>query len=530
MRLLRLSGLSAAILLVLAILPLSASATSSRPANPVLTGSTPAAAHALAAVQAAFAPTGTPGRRTTATNARTDATMLLLDLHRHFRGLSPQDRRTAQRYFARPTDPSDPFVTYGRRARPTSDCELQPRDSKKFCVHWARRTSDAPPSGDRDRDGIPDQAEVTRRIVSHVWHREVTDGGYRAPLKDGTRGGNGKLDVYLANIGDSGVYGYCVNERRVTGRAYNGYCVLDNDYSHREFPSNTPTQNLKVTAAHEFFHAVQFAYDAYEDPWFMESTSTWIEDEVYDSINDNRFYLRDSPLKSPARPLDYDRGSLHVYGDWIFWRYLTERFPATHGTGLPILVRRTWQYADAAHPPPDRYSLAALDLALSDRGADLGQLYGDFSTANRRPFDFYEEGSAYPIAPLAHGAYLLDASTPSRSGTVEIDHLSSDTYAFQPGSGSTQLQVTVTLPASTHQPDAQAVVVHNDGSAEAPVHLSSGEPVTLPFDPTSVTRVELTLTNGGHAFRCGRGLDWSCTGRPKDDNQKFGYTVARLTS
>ena len=46
-----------------------------------------------------------------------------------------------------------------------------------------------------------------------------------------------------------------------------------------------------MTAAHEFFHAVQFAYDAADDQWFMESTATWMEDEIYDDVNDNLQYL-----------------------------------------------------------------------------------------------------------------------------------------------------------------------------------------------------------------------------------------------
>ena len=75
---------------------------------------------------------------------------------------------------------------------------------------------------------------------------------------------------------------------------------------------------LKVTAAHEFFHAVQFAYDIGEDGWFMESTATWMEEHVYDAINDNLQYLATSPLAQPLIPLDQTSG-LRVYGAWIFW-------------------------------------------------------------------------------------------------------------------------------------------------------------------------------------------------------------------
>ena len=43
--------------------------------------------------------------------------------------------------------------------------------------------------------------------------------------------------------------------------------MLDNDYAPAQFPSGTsPQNNLTVTAAHEFFHAVQYAYDFRRTP------------------------------------------------------------------------------------------------------------------------------------------------------------------------------------------------------------------------------------------------------------------------
>ena len=51
-----------------------------------------------------------------------------------------------------------------------------------------------------------------------------------------------------------------------------------------------------MTAAHEFFHAVQFAYNAFQDSWLLESTAAWVEDEAFDSVNDNYQYLRSSAL------------------------------------------------------------------------------------------------------------------------------------------------------------------------------------------------------------------------------------------
>ena len=123
------------------------------------------------------------------------------------------------------------------------------------------------------------------------------------------------------------------------------YCVVDNNFAEPIFPNHTPLENLQVTAAHEFFHAVQFSYDAFEDQWFLEATATWMEDELYDAVNDNLQYLSSRPAGKAAVPLDKGATNVdpccHVYGDWIFFRYLTEKYS-------PGLVKTIWKNADAS--------------------------------------------------------------------------------------------------------------------------------------------------------------------------------------
>ncbi len=67
------------------------------------------------------------------------------------------------------------------------------------------------------------------------------------------------------------------------------YIVIDNDYAGFGFAD--PQDPMKVTVAHEFSHACQFAHDYLESVWYMECTSTWIEDYVYDAVNDYRNYI-----------------------------------------------------------------------------------------------------------------------------------------------------------------------------------------------------------------------------------------------
>ena len=58
--------------------------------------------------------------------------------------------------------------------------------------------------------------------------------------------------------------------------------MIDNDYAPLQFPGTTPLTDLEVTLAHEYNHVLQFGYDAFQDTWFVESTATWMEDQVYD--------------------------------------------------------------------------------------------------------------------------------------------------------------------------------------------------------------------------------------------------------
>ena len=167
--------------------------------------------------------------------------------------------------------------------------------------------------------------------------------GYRPPVSDRGRGGNDKFDVYLAQIGDEGLYGYCAPERKKPGFDWvaDGYCVLDNDYR-REFPLRRPMDSAEVTAAHEFFHAIQFGYDYGEDVWLLEATATWMEERVFDDVNDNRQYLPAGQLVDPLTPLDYfTSGESQAYGNWVFFEFLSKSF----GNGV---VKQIWNKAAAS--------------------------------------------------------------------------------------------------------------------------------------------------------------------------------------
>jgi hypothetical protein len=271
-----------------------------------------------------FAPAA-PGAARVAGEESREATLVLRELAMRLTELAPGERRLAKRLLARPTSPRafNRYVVVARRA-----CD------RHICVWWSTSGRDAPPPADRDRDGVPNQVERTQRVLGSVWRREIGDFGYLPPLADGSsRSPDERLDVYLTDVGQYGLYGYCASDdpRLANARARGvwAFCILDNDYVRAQYSAGASgLQALRVTAAHEFFHAVQSRYDFREDRFLFEGTAVWMEDEVYDGVNDNIAWLSTGPLMpentealGPWLPLDVSPSDI---GDPLYMQVVGE--------------------------------------------------------------------------------------------------------------------------------------------------------------------------------------------------------------
>lgn len=442
-------------------------------------------------------------------------TLALTRLALHYPRLSGADRRQARQLLARPSDgAADPYLDgYSVKAKQRTRC------TEHFCIHYVANTADAPPMADRDDDGTPDWVQRVQRVAERVWTTEIDDLGYRPPAPDGHRGGDSRLDVYLAQLSSKGLYGYCPAERAVRKEPYvfSGYCVLDDDFV--GYPRG-PVASLRVTMAHEFFHTVQYAYDAAEDPWLMEATATWMEDQVADGVDDNRQYLPYGQLGDPTVPLDQSPPGSAPYGDWIFFEALSTAYGVN-------AVRGVWRLADSAGTAPDYFSTQAVDAYLQRHGTTLRDFYTRFAADNLAPDSAYPEATAgdYPHAPVAAGQRLRDR-TPSYTRTLRLDHLTSATVALAPGRnvGSRDLLVRLDLPDATHSPGAIVTVQRLDGRRRVrPVSLDAtgAGTVRTGFDPAAVKRVLVTVTNVSLRFRCWRDSSFSCQGLSRDDTMRF---------
>ncbi len=164
-----------------------------------------------------------------------------------------------------------------------------------------------------------------------------------------------------------------------------------------------------MTLAHEYNHILQFGYDAYQDAWFAESSAVWMEDEVYNDINDYLRYVRrwvkryDTPLTA---------NSIKEYGSAVWNKWLAHRYGRA-------IVRNAW--ARAVHTKPGGFSVAAYDSAIKAAGnSDFSRDFARFA----RDLPEWRTDSVFPrgriptpMSRVRAACRLVAASSLARSTT-----------------------------------------------------------------------------------------------------------------
>jgi hypothetical protein len=464
-------------------------------------------------------------RRPVGHGPATDLTMTLRDLFLARSMLTGADRRDADALLSRSR------VSFGSGEDPITTDTPAVQCSTNFCVHYR-------PAG-MSESATTTWVQTTLATLEHVRAYETRTLGYRPPISDApatpsTDNPDGRFDVFLGNLAQQGLYGYCSPDDaqpRSDGRAA-AFCVLDNDYAYAEY-GTAPLNSLRATAAHEFFHTIQFAYDVYEDIWFMEGTATWIEDEVYDSINDNYQYLADSPIRQPRRAVDYSIG-LHRYGSFLFFKYAAERFRS------PSIVRQFWEYADA---PRNRYSLQAIRAVLAVHRTSWPAFFSVFGSWNALPGLTYSEGTRYPTPAFLLSKTLAKRGKRARSTgwrTVSLPHLSNSAVRVAPSprlSPRKKLLIEVNAPDTARGGTALIQRRYRNGAvgqSMMPLNAYGNGRLLVRFNRRVLASVAVVVSNTSTVMRdCGAigdgygGPVYSCYGRGYyDQGQNF---ATRLT-
>ena len=449
------------------------------------------------------------GEAREALRERRDLSLALRDLATRAPALGARDRREAGAILARPTDDpaGDDDAAAGAEYRVE---EAPPLCSDRFCVHFVRETEDAPDGADDDGDGSPNYVERVLQVLGEVHDRETgpAPAGLAWPTAppDGDLGGggNGQVDVYLADIAVGGMYGYVVQDPGQQGKSQYSYMVLDNDYADEGFAGD---ESLRVAAAHEYNHVLQNGIDMTVDAWVFEAGATWMEEQVYPDVNDYFQYLEPwasgtgTPLTSFIGNSASPQFNFH-YGSAVWNFYLESRFGDD-------VMRDYWTRAVV-----NEDALTSYDRVIPlGAGTSFAEAFGGFAAAvaewRSAPARFPDNGS-YPDATRA-GALAIGAEPSRRS----IDHASFQLLDVTGGGGE---PVRLEAAFRADLPGAIALVGRPPGGGavvERVVDVPEGGAATVVLEnPAAYERVTAVLVNADRRYDGydRRNAEWYWTG------------------
>ena len=268
-------------------------------------------------------------------------------------------------------------------------------------------------------NGIPDFVEETAAACELSWTVEITNLGFTAPPLPAPGG------KYLIQFEQQGSYGY------TTTVAGGTKIVLHPNYT--GFPPNDDPDGdilgaMRATVAHEFKHASQNAASGWSEGGWVELDATWVEDIVYDLVDDYYNYIAgsNSPFSQPN--ISLDSGGSGSYEDCNWEHFLSEKYGNAHIVGL-------WQRRITN---PAESMMASYTNRLAAAGSTLAAAWGEYVAWNfacgthSAPGYGYGEAADYPTTPAQTTHTVLPVAT--TNGTMP--HLAAHTRLIDNAAGS----------------------------------------------------------------------------------------------
>ncbi len=266
----------------------------------------------------------------------------------------------------------------------------------KFRVHFTRVGPSAVPMADDDMSGTPDAVETVATIYDEVeaaYHAL----GFRSPLSDADyddNGGDERFDVYLVDFGGRADGAYrvdgCLTENRDRCA---GFMLQENDFVDYGYPSYEVA--TRILATHEYFHAIQAAYDQGQTSVYVEGTAVWATETVDAALRDYESFLP-SFFERPERSLVQEAAGpfeAYSYGSAVFFQFLTEKYGATT---VRELIEAT---ENGSGGEADPTWFAALDrLLASNYDSSFAEAYSTFVEWNLATGSARRDGYGYANA------------------------------------------------------------------------------------------------------------------------------------
>lgn len=397
--------------------------------------------------------------------------------------------------------PTDTSVSQMWRYETTDVVERHDADGG-FRVHYTRAGKNAVRTTDADDSGVPDFVEAVGGVYAEVAARYQGQMGYRAPLSDSAvtgNGGDGRFDVYLLDFALSSDGAFRTDQCTSDPEQCIGYVVQENDFAGYSYPS--PTAATRILGSHEYFHAVQDAYDHGQGVVLSEGTAVWATEQVYPSTNDLEDFV-DGYLTRTDRSIDSPPPGpvpSFAYGSAIFFQFLSERYS-------PALIRQLWERcvngqghpsepADVANP---RWVVQLDALLKADHQASFAKAFREFQTWN-----FYLASAADPAKSYANGAYYPGVTATASTAPVQlfpmrVYYASAQSFRVPPAGRAAMTAALVDDPTSTDDDTRSLALllgVRRQGRVAQLVDLADVEAGVETVDTSGTSELVVTVVN-----------------------------------
>ncbi len=281
-----------------------------------------------------------------------------------------------------------------------------------FKIHYTFEGRDSVSTEQGFEDSVPIFVIEAAAAAERSYSMLTEDYGYSPPPSDGDIDGP-ELDIYIAELGS--YYGWTRFDSYVGSPSY---LEVDNNFSESWYNTHG-LEALRVTIAHELFHAVQIGYsipvfEQTNNVYWFEISSVWFEDVCYPDVNDYISYTQANFLRPQFPELNTNTG--YHYGHGLFGQVLDKEYG---WAGTDHIITSIWEDLE------DREAIEVIDATLNSDlwNASLAEamndyaLYNVFTGSRALAGEFYEDAALLP--EIWAKTYVVDTDDLSFSELVE---------------------------------------------------------------------------------------------------------------
>jgi hypothetical protein len=263
--------------------------------------------------------------------------------------------------------------------------------SGHFKINYDTSGYNAVDTEDISGNGVPDYVDSAAAIFDHVWRVEIEEMGFNPPPNLGV----GYYEIVINDQAAQGVYGQTYILDIGNPEKIHSYIAVDKSFMSDKFYTKG-LDAMRVTAAHEFNHAIQIGYhfNLSSDRFFMEMTSTWLEDNLYPQVNDYYAYLPSFFYSINSIAFNSMSG-VYPYANSIYLHYLTKIFS-------PHIVVEIWRQINQED------AMSALNTVLLRKGTTWANTQNEYAVwlyyTGERAINgkFFPDAAQYPMIPFTN--------------------------------------------------------------------------------------------------------------------------------